>query len=219
MDSLKTTPPDRCRQFAAAGLMHCCKLLRGICVLEDASLGALGGILERQHWETWLVSLHVLLRGDDALNEVGGDYVFYTRRLCNRLDMGSAYGPDWEGRVKRLNVWQLAESLRPLLIQAGETGDATAAMAYDAIYRAQSLFSVHAGIATIGTYIRDGEASWSVEPAPPAPFEDSDQHAALYTLHLAKYVFDRFGIATDSIEEVWDEFSAHAISGGAPSSI
>ena len=217
-DSLKTTPPDPCRQFAAAGLMHCCGLLRGICVLDDANLGALAGILERQHWETWLVSLHILLRGDDALHEIVGDYVLHTRRLNKALDLGTAYDSDWEGPVKKLNFWQLAERLGPLLIQAGETGDATAAMGYNATYRVQSLFAVHAGLATFRAYIRDGETSWAVAPTPSALLQDSGQTAARYTLHLAKYVFDRFGIATNEVEEIWDELSAQANAGGTTSS-
>lgn len=210
-DLLKTKPPDPCRQFAAAGLMHCCRLLRGICVLEDADLGALAGILERQHWETWLVSLYVLLRGDEALYEVGADYVLHTRRLTKGLDLGPAYDPEWEGQGKKLKFRQLAESLERLLVQSGEKVDgATVSMAYDTTYRAQSLFATHAGIATIGAYISCGEASWSVEPTPPAWQMDSGQTAARYTLHLAKYVFARFGIATDALEAVWDELTAHA---------
>ncbi len=128
------------------------------------------GILERQHRETWLVSLHVLLRGDEALHEVAGDGVFYKRLLAERLDLKFAYHPDWEGRVAKLNINQLAETLGPLLIRAGETGDATAVSGYDVTYRVQSLFAVHVGVATIGAYMRYGEVSWSVEPNPPASF-------------------------------------------------
>ena len=215
-DLLETTPPDPHRQFAAAGLMRCGALLRGICVLEDASLGALVGILERQLWETWLVSLHVLLRGDEALREVAGDDIFYKRDLTKHFDLGAAYQSDWEGRVAKLNYKQLAESLKPLLIQAGETVDIAPVMGYVATYRVQSLFAMHAGLATIGRFIRYGETSWSVDPTPPAPFDDNSLTPALYMLHLAKYVFNHFRIATDAVEAAWDELIAYANPGGPP---
>ena len=51
-DLLETMPPEPCCQFAAAGLMRCCELLFGICVLEDANLGATAG--EIPHLETAL---------------------------------------------------------------------------------------------------------------------------------------------------------------------
>ena len=34
---------------------------------------ALAGILTRLHWETWVVSLYVLLDGDNALQVIAGD--------------------------------------------------------------------------------------------------------------------------------------------------
>jgi hypothetical protein len=71
-------------------------------------------------------------------------------------------------------------------------------------YRVQSLFAVHAGLATIGAYIRYGETSWSVEPNPDAPFPCIGLTSALHTLHLARYVFDRFGIADGQLEVVWE---------------
>ena len=189
--------------------MRCCALLRGICVLEDAGLGILAGILGRQHWETWLLSLHVLLRRDEALQEVLGDDVFHKRRLAERFDLGSEYLPDWDGKVARLNVMRLAESLGPLLIEADEDSDTTVAIvAYDWTYRLQSMYSVHAGLGTIKPYIRTGEASSSVEPNPLAPFDDIGQISALYTLHLAKYVFEHFGIATDGLDAAWDRLRA-----------
>ena len=111
--------------------MRCCALLRGVCVLEDAGLGAMAGILERQHWETWLVSLHVLLRGDDALHEIAGDDIFYKRLLAERLNLGFAYHPDWEGNIAKLNFKKLADELGPLLVQAGETGNHSGITGYD----------------------------------------------------------------------------------------
>lgn len=221
-DLLKTRPPetplDRCRMFAAGGLMRCCELLNGIRILEDASLHVPAGILHRQHWETWLVSLYVLLRGEEALSEICGDYVVNTRRLSKSLGLEAEHVSDWKEGAKRLNYYQLAEALGPLLIQAGETCEATAAvMGYSATYRVQSQFSVHAGLSTIRPYIRIGDESSSVETNPPAPLDGNGQFAALYTLHLARYVFERFGIPTDAVEKAMDELNHLAKSEGAAS--
>ena len=216
--ALTSSPPHAARQFAAAGLMRCCALLRGVCVLEDAGLGAVAGILVRQHWETWLVSLHVVLRGEEALHEVAGDDILYKRLLAERLDLKFAYHPDWEGRIAKLNFKDLAERLGPLLVNAGEPGDTSGVTGYDVTYRVQSLFAVHACLATIGLYLRYGDASWSVEPNPRAPFADLGLAPALHTLHLARYVFEGFGISIDTLEPVWHRLIAHGSAGGSTGS-
>ena len=205
-NSLVTTPQDKCPRLAAAGLMRCRALLRGICVLEDAGLGVLAGILGRALWETWLLSLHVLLRRDEAVQEVLSDYVFHTRKLAKSFTLTPEDNPDWEGKAKKLNYYQLAEKLGRLLVEAGETGDATlGVMGYDVNYRIHSQFAAHAGLSTIGPFARYGDESGSVDPEPSAPFDEIGQFSALYTLHLARYVFKSVGIATDSVEAAWDD--------------
>ena len=217
-NSLETRPPDECRQLAAAGLMRCCELLRGIRVLEDASLDLPAGILHRQHWETWLVSLSFLLRCEETLREIGGDYVMRTCLLNEKLNLGSEHVPDREEGAKKLNYYQIAKKVGPLLVEAGEAGDVDATvMGYNATYRVQSQFAVHVGLSTLRPYIHMGDGSWSIEPNPPAPFDDNSQFAALYTLHLAKYVFGRFDIATDAVEAAMDELHQLVRSEGAPS--
>ena len=198
--------------------MRCCALLRGICVLEDADLGILAGMLGRQVWETWLLSLYFLLRGDEALQEVLGDYVFHTRKLAKGLSLAPEHDPDWEGEAKKLNYYQLAQKLGPLLVEAGEPGDATAGvMGYNANYRVHSQFAVHAGLSTISPYIRYEDESVSAEPNPSAPFDVIGQFSALYTLHLAQYVFERFEIATDAVEAAMGELLQYVRSEGEPS--
>lgn len=75
-------------------------------------------------------------------------------------------------------------------------------------YRVQSLFAAHANLSTINQYLKTGETSWAVELNPPAPFPAIGMTPALHTLHLAKYVFDAFGISTDGIEPLWDKLIA-----------
>ena len=199
--SLTTSPPDEVRQFAAAATMRCCALVRAACVLEDAGLGHLAGIMERQNWETWVIGLHVLLRGDDALLEVAGDDVHYKRLLSNKLALGLSYQPDWQGPIKKLNWKELADALGPLLVKEGEALPSSGTTSYDLVYRTQSLFAVHAGLATIGAYLRYGDDEWAIEPRPDAPFESIGVTSALHCIHLASYVFRRFGVATEPLEE------------------
>jgi len=195
--------------------MRCCALLRGVCVLEDAGLGALAGILERQHWETWLLSMHVVLRGDEALQEIAGDDIKYKRLLSDKLALNIDYHPDWDGKTEKLNVCELAKQLGPLLEKAGEAGNAGGETAYDATYRVQSTFAVHANLATIGAYLKYGATSWGVEPNPTAPFGALGMTPALHTLHLARYVFEKFGISTGEIESLGDRLLAFVKAGQA----
>lgn len=199
---LKSRPIDRSRHLAAAGLVRCCALLRGICVLEDACLPALTGILERQNWEAWLVSRYILLRGDKAVDHIKGDNVKSWNTLRKGLGLGPEYVPDWEGDAKKLIVGQLAEKLEPLLLAAGDTEGADLARAYNPIFRGQSQFTVHAGLSTFELYTRLEDEWASVEPNPPSPFPNVGNISLLCTVHLAWHVFERFGIATNELESI-----------------
>lgn len=113
--------------------------------------------------------------------------------------------PDEEAR--KLEIYALAERIGPLLVEAGEAGSADMGVqGYDGVYRVQSQYAVHAGLSTMTRHIRIKDEPWSVEPNPPPPFDDDkSQYAAIYTLQLAKYVFERFEIATGGIEAAMDE--------------
>jgi hypothetical protein len=202
--SLESPPEQAPREFAAAGLMRCCSLLSGICVLEDAGLAAVEAILERQHWETWLVSLYVLLRGQEALGEVAGDDIFWKRVLSEKLNLGFAYHENWEGKPAKLNFKKLYHDLQLLLEIAGEPASPGGAQGYDVTYRVQSQFAVHAGLATIGSYLRYGEKTWTVVRNPGPLFPRVSQTPALHTAHLARYVFKSFGLPIEELEPICD---------------
>ena len=201
--ALRSTPDHAARHLAAAGLMRCCALVKGILALEDVGLAFLAGILTRQLFEVWLVSLHVLLRGDAALSEVLGDDIHWKRLLSKRLDLGIQYHENWEGKISKLNFEAMAKELRPLLTSAGEEGTSSGALTYDVVYRTQSLFAVHAGLATLGAHVVYGDEYWEVEPNPEPPFPTPAQTPALLTAHLAQYVFKAFGLNAGGLEPLW----------------
>ncbi|HKE91578.1 MAG TPA: hypothetical protein VKB45_14685, partial [Gemmatimonadales bacterium] len=65
--------------------MRCSALLRGVRLLETSELGVIAGVLERAHWETWLVSLHALLGGEEALQKIAGDDIHWKRILAKKF--------------------------------------------------------------------------------------------------------------------------------------
>ena len=109
VDAFSARPPGPApaKQFAAAGLMRCCALLKGILVLDEARMPELAGILARQHWEAWLVSLYVLFDGDEALQVIADDDIHRKRPLFKALE-GDDYHPASAKRtVKPLNYKKL----------------------------------------------------------------------------------------------------------------
>ena len=81
-----------------------CELLHGMCVLEDASLDVAAGILHRQLWETWVVSLYVLFQYREALSEPSR-----TRHLNEKFEPGSKHAPSPKKGARRLNYEQIAK--------------------------------------------------------------------------------------------------------------
>ena len=200
-DRLETTPPDVFRQIPAAGLMRCCELLRGMCVLEDAGLGTLVGMLERQLWETWLVSLDILLRDAEGIIELVHDYDHHMHKLIEGLGLPPKDYPDYGDGAKKLNIRELFERLEPLLLEDGDTfGAHVVKNTYFEVYKHKSQFAVHAGVGTLSAYIRVGETSLSVEPNP-ADTVESAWMSVFWTLHLAKYVFGHFEIASEALDQ------------------
>ena len=102
----------------------------------------LAGILVRQHWETWLVSLYVLLGGDKALEDIVDDHIQWSRQLSESLRMeGDRHQPDSVKKQKKLNYRKMHKRVIELLCEQGEPADGPAGVTgYDVIYRSESLF-------------------------------------------------------------------------------
>lgn len=184
---LRCAAGDLRRSFGAAGLMRCCALLRGMLALDDARLAALMGILARQHWETWLVSLYVTLAGDDAIRDVLSDNVHWQRELTKALQLEGEYQPQWSGTAAKLKYRELSKRVLELLRDQGEptVGPVTG---YDITYRFHSTFSLHANLSTITPHIEYGADAWTVNAEAPAPLDDQMFTPVLHTVHLAQYL-------------------------------
>ena len=201
VDSFRTKPPGPAEQFAAAGLMRCCALLKGILVLDEAKMPALAGILARQHWETWLVSLYVLLAGDEALQVIARDNIYWKRRLSKALRLErDDYRLDWAGRLAKLNYKELHDRMLELLREREPLDGPAGATGYDVIYSYESLVSAHANLTTIGGHLVYGDDDWAVSVDSSLQPDDIAVTPVLHTVHLAHYVFKEFGLDGDAMD-------------------
>lgn len=204
---LRCEPNALAKSFAAAGLMRTCALLRGMLVLDDSGLSELTGILARQHWETWLVSLYTLLGGEEAIRAVAADNVYWQRKLEKSLELEPSHQSQWTGSVVKLNYRALSDCVLKLLEDRGEStaGPVQGVTGYDITYRFQSTMSLHANISTITSHIAYGPDAWSVTADAPPPLSDQLPTPVLHTVHLAQYAFKEFGLTADALEAVAHE--------------
>ena len=207
VDALKTRPPQLAKQFAAAGLMRCCALLKGILVLDEARMPALAGILTRLHWETWVVSLYVLLDGDKALQVIAGDDIHWKRILSRELrlerelerEQDAYYQQDWTGKIAKLNYFDLHDRMLKLLREREPVDGPAGVTGYDVTYRYESLVSSHANLTTIGEHLVYGDDEWAVSVDSSKTPDDVAVTPVLYTGHLAQHVFKEFGLDGDAM--------------------
>ena len=202
VDAFRAQPPRPAEQFAAAGLMRCCALLKGILVLDEARMPALAGNLARQHWETWCVSLYVLLGGDEALQVIAGDDIYWKRRLSKKLRLErDDYRPDWTGKPTKLNYKDLHDRLLEQLRERESVDGPAGVTGYDVIYSYESLVSAHANLTTIGGHLVYGDDDeWAVSVDSSQTQDNVAVAPVLYTVHLAHYVFKEFGINGDAMD-------------------
>ena len=202
VDAFRTRSPRRPpEQFAAAGLMRCCALLKGVLVLDEASLPVMASILARQHWETWVVSLYVLLAGEEALQVIVDNDTYSKRSLSKLWPKLGVDRPDLDERPPRLNYKQLHDRVLELLRERGEpVGGEAEVTGHDVTYRCESLFSVHANWETIGRqHLVNGDDYRAVSVDSSLTPGNVVEAPVLYTSHLAQYVFEKFGLDGDAM--------------------
>ena len=201
VDAFRARPLRLEKQFAAAGLMRCCALLKGILVLDEARMPLLAGILARQHWEAWLVSLYVLFDGSEALQVIAGDNIFWRRHLSKALRLErDDYHQDWAGKIAKLNYWKLHKRVLELLREREPVDDPAAVSGYGVHYSYESLVSVHANLTTIGGHLVDGDDDWAVSMDSSLSTDDVAVTPVLLTVHLASYVFKEFDLDGDAMD-------------------
>ncbi len=204
------------RQIAAAGLARCCALSDGIRVLCRCGRCDVAGVLTRTLYETFIVSLYVLLKGHEAFLHVAGAHKRHGRILNEKNALGAEdLLARWTFDEARLNVEELTKELGPLLAEAGEP-DSDAMPIYDLGYRAESTWSTH-GLGALLRYVDAAGSPWTVVKRPEGLLkpENAQTVAVLYTSVLAKHVFQQFGVGLSEIERLFDELAAISRGGKA----
>lgn len=193
------------RQLSAGGLARCRMLLEGIVVLIVGGRPDVKGVLLRPLFETWMVSLYLLLGGSEAVTHVIGDFAQGSRVLSERH--GRPLGDVWQlwlvvdTNARRLKYEEIARKVDNLLDRSGDPLGSRGQVVerYDALYRVESRHNVHAGLGSIGRYVDWQGSPWSVRPA--REEEDAADDAVILggcmAAHLAVHVFREFGLSTE----------------------
>jgi hypothetical protein len=219
LSELTSRPDQYQRQFAAAALTRCLALLEGVVALGEVGLEEDAGVLARSLAETWAVGAYVLLGPDGAVDDFAFDAKESIRkfrdasaklkplsadesamfdRMLTRLDAAAkrATKKTKAGDPRDVNYSEIMEQDLPKLLGKRDPDDEDLGkVVYAHIYRIESTFSTHAGLASIAGYLdADGDSATLVRP-PRRPFLDgeAEKACALLTGHLAALVFESFG--------------------------
>ena len=160
----------------------------------------LAGILARQLWETWVVSLYVLLARDEAMKAIVREDIFWRRRIIAYLRVeDDYYQSEPPEKPAPLKYKKLHDCVLELLRERELVDCPSGVTTYDLAYRWESTFATHANLTTIGGHLvkRGGDClAVAVDSRLPPP--DAATPVFL-TCHLAKYVFNEFGLDGDAI--------------------
>ena len=212
--SARLIAPVSPKQFAAAALMRCCRLLNGIFVLYEARMPELAGILARQLWEAWVVSLYVLLAKDEAMKVIDGDDFYRKSRIVDYLGVeDDYYQSEPPEKPAPLNYKKLNDRVLELLRGRELIDCPSGATTYDVVYGWESVFSTHANRTTVGGHLvkkGDGCLAVSVDSWLPLP---NAVPPVFLTCHLAKYVFKEFGLDGDAIAPFVADLGAQSANG------
>ena len=149
----------------------------------------------------WVVSLYVLLAGEEALQVIVDNDTYSKHSLSKLWPKLDVDRPDLDERPPRLNYKQLHDRVLELLRERGEpVGGEAEVTGHDVTYRCESLFSVHANWETIGRqHLVNGDDYWAVSVDSSLTPDNVVEAPVLYTSHLAQYVFEKFGLDGDAM--------------------
>lgn len=196
------------------GAARCLRLLRGMMTLLEAKLRDVVGVLARAIYESWMAAMYVRHGGQQAVDELAGDFMHYFGSLAEFIGVElPANTPVVLQRAepKRLSTWALAESLERCLPDDHPL-KGYALAAYEHLFAGESLFSAHG---RVGSFLQHQEAAEDAIAIKQAGRETPDQldrvweSAALVSV-LAIDALGAIGKDTDRLIKLVDELGLPA---------
>jgi hypothetical protein len=208
-----TTAPGRARQLAAGGLMRAEALLRGLRILIQAGRADLAGLLIRAIWECWVIGVYLLLGGEEASEHVMASYRHHIETYWNNWPADVVPAPELDEEFwnewtepRRLRFDKVSETVEALLQETDQGPiEYSGISSYDVLYRLESMFSAHAGMALFDRYVEPATDERPYErviaaPMLQVPVERLEAMAAVWVAHLAWFVFREFGMSTSELQ-------------------
>lgn len=209
MDLLTFNPDPNLlpRALCAAGLARGLALVDAVEMLEENERADVAGALARLILEVHHASLYALLGGAAAVDELSADHAHHLAALVARnadawepalhVELEDIVGR-W-GEPSRLPFTVLRDRLQALLDEINEPANLSSW--YDLVYRGESTYNIH-GLGTLMRYLDVVSSPWRLvlHPQSVSAF-GSFRVCAVLIGHLARMLFERHGIGTETLDE------------------
>jgi hypothetical protein len=165
----------------AASLERCMALIGDAVRLVKSESRESVGVILRTVYETWLVGTYASLGGGTARERLIDQYNFEIRYMLTHLDAPVEEVPTGH----EFKIWDYATSVRDLFEELSHPQANFSIAAYNSLYRYESLFSIHAGLGSIGLRVSDDDHCSIINVDPST--DESLRHRVLLgaTLYLA----------------------------------
>jgi hypothetical protein len=211
-------------ELALAGFVRCRRLLQGMAVVHDAP--DLAGLFARAIYETYLGALFLLLGEDIARGPLEADEVYDVSRIAMRFldssegdDSAQATAADQSDRArseplpreKRIDIADLGEEARKLLLEAHDPHADLPLQMYETLFGPESYTSAHGGLAAIKQYMLENGQPVPRISADPWHRGGDDHRLDLMTaalLALGHKIGTTVGLPLDDLDELarqWDQ--------------
>lgn len=194
------------RQLAAAALDRVVACHDAVWEMQRGRFGFLSGLLVRHAFECWVMGLYLCLSGDEALRHLLEADARALRALAQeRPDAGwaEAAGEHGDTPSRRLNLEAVAREVGQEL-RRRNLPPLDPLLDYQAMYRAESRSSAHAGTASLVRHLEGDDRELWLRTAPVTGLEDgvAQTLVLLYGAHLGGFVFETFEIPRQVMDNV-----------------
>lgn len=199
------------RHVAALGLARCNRLIKSMKVLDDQEYQDVSGILLRTLVETVFVSLYSLYGGQQARERLECAYYTQLSRMPPEHlgeDTVQMLKEKWDGTKVEVKAYALFRDVERLMTEAGYGGHEPM-LAYDLLYRGESLLSTHAGLGSLLGYLAVVDDRLEVKQKRYQPDDGTGNFltAGVFLGTLASHVLPRFGVSAIDVDRLLGIFS------------